>query len=484
MNNAPVLAALGKIFIFVAIMLMIPLALAYRQSENLAGFAVPALLLLTVGIALIGWGERGVGRPMAPNERFALVSLAWIGVSFFGALPYLHANPELSVVDAIFESVSGFTTTGASVLPNVEALPRSLQVWRHLTQWIGGLAILGVFLALLPELGAGSFMSFRRKNSSVTIFKASPKIPPLLRSILITYTMLSCLAILLYHLSGMGWHDAACHALSTVSTGGFSTRNSSIADFSSPAIEWTCALLMFLSAINTLLILRLVRGDVHSFTVNSEFKTYLLFIWMASILLWIKMSLRGGEWEYAGIRLALFHALSFLTTTGYLATDISLWPAFNQMLLFVLMFIGACSGSTAGGVKIFRFLVIFKTGAREIYQFLRPRAVLSIKVNGANIDEFVLRTVLGFICLYFISFGFFATLVVVLEGDRHNIFELISLCIACVSNVGCTLSPSGTPLNFMDLQASTKWLLCLMMLMGRLELYSLLVLLHRECWRR
>lgn len=447
---------------------------------------------LSAGTGLVFWlTTRKTPMHLATKEGFAIVSLGWVILTFFSSLPFCFYTPSsgyvFSFTDAYFETMSGLTTTGASILNNIEQLPRGLLLWRSMTHWLGGMGIVVLFLAVLPALGAGGFQLFRAEIPGPTKDKISPKIGNTAKTLWVIYLGLTLAEISLLYLADMSLYESVCHTFGTVATGGFSTRNGSVADFQSWQIDLIITVFMFLSGCNFLLLLQVKKGKPLALFKSSEFLLYCTFI-AIGIFMITALNYVHGQPEKATffntLRYAAFQVVSIITSTGYATKDYDLWPVVCQIYLFMLMFVGACAGSTGGGMKVFRILMAFKVGFCEIFQLLRPRATLQVKVDGNALGEELVRVVLGFVCLYLLLFGFSCVVVIAIEGDRFNMMSLISICISCLSNIGPGLEQFGPTDNYAPLTDLTKWILTFLMLLGRLELYSVLVLFHPDIWRK
>ncbi|MBF0246324.1 MAG: TrkH family potassium uptake protein, partial [Planctomycetes bacterium] len=461
-----------------------------HEEEDHFAFVHSGLITLGAG-ALCIYLTRGRQLRFSHKEGFAIVSFGWVVMGLFGALPFLltrlNGSFQFSLVDAFFETVSGFTTTGATIIDDVESLPRGLLLWRSLTHWLGGMGIILLFLAVLPALGAGGCQLFRAEIPGPTKDKLSPKIGQTAKTLWAIYLGITLLGIFSLKLAGMDWLESVCHTFGTVATGGFSTRNASIAAFGNWRIDAIISVLMFLCGCNFILFLQMLKGNWRAPLQSAEFKFYVLLIIFSSAVITGYIYL-DDQLEPVGflnsMRYATFQVLSILTTTGYATHDYDLWAMPCRLLLLFLMIIGGCAGSTSGGLKVFRVLITFKAGWREIFQLLRPRAILPLRVDGKSLGEELIRSILGLAVLYFVCFCASACFIVVCEGDRYDLMSLLSLPISCLSNVGPGLDAFGPTDNYSALTDPSKWCLSFLMLLGRLEIYSLLVILHRDMWRR
>jgi trk system potassium uptake protein TrkH len=432
-------------------------------------FSLPALVLHRKSRFLISAGD-----------GLLLVFLAWVLVCLLGALPYFMAGRLPNLADAVFESASGFTTTGATVISDVEIMPRSLLLWRAMTHWLGGMGIVVLTVALFPLLGIGGFQLLKAETPGPEKEKFTPKITATAKILWLLYIALTGIQTLLLRAGGMSWFDAAVHALATISTGGFSSRNNSIAAYGSPWIDWVCITFMFLSGLNFSLFYRLLKGKRREVLNNSEAKVYGGIFLAAGGLIVLSFSLSGGG-PGQNLRHALFQTASILTSTGFTSTDYSFWPPLAQGALFLLMFIGGCSGSTSGGVKVIRHVILFKQAGNEIKKILYPKGVFSIRLNKKVGRKNVLYGVTGFIFLY----GLLAcagALLVSLSGP--DIFSSLNASLLCLGNIGIGLGTMGAGSGFKEFPAYCKWGLSFIMITGRLELWTAFVFFSGDYWRK
>jgi trk system potassium uptake protein TrkH len=415
---------------------------------------------------------------ISTKTGFLLVTLAWVFLCLLGALPYYCSGVLPGFVDAVFESVSGFTTTGATVIADVEALGRPILFWRGFTHWIGGMGIVVLTVAILPLLGAGGFHLFQAESPGPESGRITPRIRSAAKILWFIYLALTLAETVLLRLFGMNWFDALIHSFSTMATGGFSTRNRSIAAYDSPAIEWVCILFMFLAGFNFGLIYRFLQGKYREIRDNSEARVYGGIITIAAALclfsLLPRMPLAGG------LRRSLFQVLSVLTTTGFSAADHSLWPPAAQACLFFLMFIGGCSSSTSGGIKVIRHVVLFKQMGNEFKRLLNPRGVFSIQLNRRPGKKEMVYGVAGFVFLYFVIL---LASTVVFSAAGLNILTALNLSLLSLGNIGLGLGQSDFGPIIYNLPVWAKYGLCFIMIAGRLELWTVFVLFSRE-WRR
>jgi trk system potassium uptake protein TrkH len=410
------------------------------------------------------------------SQGFLLVFLTWVFACLLGALPYFFSGYIPNFTDAVFESVSGFTTTGISILKDIEILPKPLLFWRAITHWLGGMGIVVLTIALFPLLGAGGFQLFKAETSGPEVDKIVPRITGIARILWFLYIGLTALQILLLGIFGMSWFDAIVHAFSTMATGGFSSRNSSIAYYQSPAIEWICAVFMLIAGFNFTLIFMLLRGKFADVWRNSEARAYGVIILISTAIITISLLPQCSSVKEA-LRMAVFNTGSILTTTGFFNTDYNVWPAAAQGALFFAMFIGGCTGSTSGGIKVIRHVILWKQMRNEAGKILYPKGVFSIQVNGTSCKKNIVYEVTGFVFLYFLILFLCALLV---SSAGEDVFTSINTSLIILGNIGLGLGKPGPFSSFPEFPAYVKWGLSFTMLLGRLELWTVLVFFTRN----
>jgi trk system potassium uptake protein TrkH len=438
-----------------------------------------SLLAGTLGGAL-GFFTRGPV-DLSRKDGFAIVTLGWLVVAHIGAIPYLLTGAIPHPVDAFFETISGFTTTGSTILNDIEALPRGVIFWRSLTQWLGGMGVLLLCVAILPFLGVGGMQLYRAEMPGPSKDRLTPRIANTAKLLYGVYVLITLIETLALMAAGMTFYNAINHALCTMSTGGFSPHNDSIAHYQSPAIHLIISFFMLLGGINFALHFRALRGDFKAYWRSTEVKLYLGIIIFATVLITADLMahMRNSLGESA--LAAFFQVISILTTTGFATEDFDLWPLFSRTLLFILLFSGGCAGSTAGGIKILRTLVVFKECARQVRLFMQPQAVLKVRMDGQSVNPAIVSSIVSFYICYFFLFGFF-TLVISLFSE--DLLTAGSAVIACISNVGPGFAMVGATENFAHFSEIPKILLSFCMLLGRLELFTVLVMFSPSFWKR
>ncbi|MBT5979072.1 MAG: potassium transporter [Gammaproteobacteria bacterium] len=454
--------------------------LIYSEGEYLT--FVFSFILTVFGGLVLWWPFRAIKKSFRLREGVLIVVSFWIVLSLFGTLPFLitESISNLSFSNAFFESMSGLTTTGATVLSQLDELPKSILFYRQQLQWLGGMGIIVLAVAVLPLLGVGGMELYHAESSGIAKDRLTPKLRNTAIALWKIYLSLTVLCALAYFFSGMSIFDAISHSFSTVAIGGFSTHDGSIGYFNSIPIEMIAMFFMFLAGINfSLHFVAWNNRSLVDYIKDSEFKTYAMVLLSASAIVVIALSLNS---EYGStsetLRHSLFQTISIATTTGFTSQNYSNWPAAIPVFLIMVSFIGACVGSTGGGIKVVRVLVMFRLGMKEIHKFIRPNAQVSIKLNKASINEKALVSVLGFFSLYAISFIFIMMLLMFAGLDQVTAY---SATAATMNNLGPGLGEVAQ--NYGSLGETAKWILSFSMLIGRLEVLTIIAIFHRAFWR-
>jgi trk system potassium uptake protein TrkH len=440
-------------------------------------------MLLTFGSAfLFLLAGRKAENSLSRHDAFVVVTAVWVIFSFFGMFPFLVHGSITNITDAYFETISGFTTTGASILDDVEVLPHGILFWRSLTQWVGGLGIVFFTIAILPSLVGGSVKVFAAEATGPIKAKMHPRLSTTAKWIWSIYLLLTVGCGLSFCIAGMDWFEALNYSMTTTATGGFSIHNDSFSNFQDPSIDYIAILFEFLAGINfTLLYISVFKGHFKDLFKNSEFKLYIGIVVLATAtLVGILFTQMGYDLEKA-FRTGLFQVVSFMTTTGVFSDDVARWPHITWILLGGVMFVGACAGSTSGGFKCIRAVMTLKTLRNNFRQILHPNAVLPVKINGSSVPQARIVALFAFFTL-FMSMILVTVAIMIVSGiDTIN---SIVIGLSCVSNVGPTLSNDiGANITWSGMPDYIKWILSLLMLMGRLEIMTVLVLFTRSFWR-
>jgi trk system potassium uptake protein TrkH len=450
------------------------------------GDVKPFVLSITLGLILSGvlylGGRNADYDDLGIKDGFVVVSLSWIIASVVGALPYYLYGAVPTFADAFFEAISGFTTTGASVISDIEANPRGILFWRDLTHWLGGMGIIVLSLAILPFIGVGGMQLYKAEVPGPIPEKMTPRIQQTALYLWGVYVLLSAVEAVLLMLGGMNLFEALTHTFGTMATGGFSPLNKSVGQYNSAYFDWVITIFMFLAGANFALHYRFLIGRFSSFTRDEEFRFYTGVVLFCTVTVAAVLLLHGTYDSLAdAFRFGAFQVVSIITTTGYVTADYELWPAYTQFLLLLLMFVGACAGSTGGGMKNLRLMVLARHVRAELSSILHPRAVVQVRVGGKVAGKDIIASVTSFFILYIALFTGGTLFMAALDLD---IVTSMSSVAATLGNIGPGLGGVGPMRNYADIPQTGKWVLSLLMLMGRLELYTVVLLFVPETWRR
>lgn len=443
------------------------------------------ILSIVLGTAIAGsflWAfriKKENFRKINAKDCLAVVGVSWIFLSLFGALPFYLSGAFKNYTDAFFEVTSGFTTTGASILTDVEILPRGVLFWRQFTNWLGGMGIVVLYIALFPALGISAFQLYEAEASGPTTERLAPQIKETAKKLWGVYFFLTLAQCILLVIGGMPLFDSLCHTFATVATGGFSTKNASIGAYNA-YIQWVIIIFMFLGATNFILIYKAFRGQAVSAFRDEEFRWYLGIILVSILFFTLILSLFAISAH--PLRDAAFQVMTITTTTGFATADYDLWPPVLKFALFILIFIGGCGGSTAGGMKMIRVLLAWKTAVRYVFQAVFPNAILPVRFNGKAIEDKLVMGVLAFVVIYVLLFITGALTLVATEGC--DFVTAMTAVVACMSTTGPGLVKVGPMQNYAWISVPGKWLLSFLMLAGRLELYAMLILFVPSTWKK
>lgn len=414
------------------------------------------------------------------KDGFLLVTLSWLGASFVGAFPYYISGQIPLFTDAFFETASGFTTTGASVLTDIESLSLSILFWRSFTQWLGGMGIIVLTVAILPILGIGGLQLVKAEAPGPVVDKISPRIAETAKKLWLIYVGFTLLEVFFLKLGGLSLYDAVTHSFSTLATGGFSTKNSSVGSFNSPYVEWVITVFMLLAGVNFSIHFRLLTGRFKNIFKDSELKTYLLITILSTIL--TAHYLYGFTYSSLSdsIRYGAFQTVSILTTTGFATANYEIWGTVPQIIIFILMFIGGCSGSTGGGIKVIRVVSLLKQSFNEMKYLLHPKGVFILKLSGNAVKKDIIYAISGFFFLY-ISTALVVSLVVALSGV--DVLTSFTTALTALGNIGPGFGLVGPTENFAFFKDYVKWILSFAMIAGRLEIYTFLIIFLPYFWK-
>lgn len=481
-NFPMLLRVLGWLLIIEAIFMTVPLVtcLLYRESDYLP-------FLCTMGVTLVaGLTMTFCIRPsytaMAKREGFLLTALVWVFFSFFGMLPFMFCSTPLGFTDAFFETMSGFTTTGASVYTSVELLSHGINMWRCLTQWIGGMGIILFTLAVLPMLNhSGGMQMFNAEVTGITHEKLRPRISQTAKSLWMIYFLLTLAICALLWMGPMDFFESICHAFSTMSTGGFSTRDNSIAFWDSDYIKIVVTIFMFLGGVNFALIFRAWHGDIKSLLRNDTFMAYLKIILFSYIAFVAAIIIEGQANSANDVTIdPIFQIITTISSTGLVASNFANWGPFVISITFILMFFGACAGSTSGGAKIDRLLFLLKNTNNELYRSVHPNAIRSVRLNGNIVSPDIVDKVIAFLCIYVIII---AAGGILLTAFGVPVIDSFFNSFSCVSNIGLGIDSQNGG-GFYMMPAAGKWVLSFLMLTGRLEIFTVLILFTPAFWSK
>lgn len=475
----------GKFVMYLGLLMLVPaVCTLFYPEDDLSAFLISALVTSLAGLALMV-----VCRiPETPTEirrreGFLIAALCWVFASIFGAIPYYVYGVFASPVDALFESTAGFTTTGATALASIEWLPKGILFWRNFTQWLGGMGIIVLGIAIFPRLFVGGAQLMGLETTGPTTEKFAPKIAETAKKLWIVYIAFTAVLTVLLVFGGMSFFEAMTHSFSTLSTGGFSCRDASIGAYDSGYIQGLITLFMFLGGTSFVLHFYFFTGRPGKLLRNSEFRFYLFFVIAATMFIALELIQTGVYGTFSeSLRYASFQVVSIITTTGFTTTDFDAWPAFVKWVIFMLMFFGACAGSTSGSVKGLRIMVLFKKAHREIRRLVYPNVVSPITIEGKTINEKAVASITSFFILYILLCGFIAFVVLMLEDI--SLESAVSAAAASITNVGPAFDEVGPASHYAHLGSPTKIILSLAMIIGRLELYTVLVLLMPSFWKR
>lgn len=419
-------------------------------------------------------------RELKKRDGYLIVTFVWLIMSIFGTLPYLLTGTIPNFTDAFFETISGFTTTGATILTDLKDVPKGVLLWRSLTQWIGGMGIIVLAVAILPILGIGGMQLFVAEAPGISPEKLQPRIKETAKRLWLLYVGLTIAETILLMMGGLSFFDALNHGLTTMATGGFSTKDSSVADFS-PYLQYVIIFFMFLAGTNFTLTYFALKGNFVRVWRNEEFRKYVGFVFFVTLATAVSVYIVTDHDGEKSFRDALFQVVAITTTTGYVSADYTIWTPFLTVLFFLLMFVGGMAGSTAGGVKIVRHIILFKNSLLELKRQVHPSAVIPVRLNRKAVNEHITYNILAFIMIYMFIFG--AGIMVMSLLGVDFITSLGSVATS-IGNIGPGLGDVGPVNNFAGLPSAAKWFLAFLMLLGRLELFTVLMLFTPYFWRR
>ncbi len=470
---------LGAILIMLgaSMLLSLGVSLLYGDGDALSLLFSSLITMVAGGLMMLFAGK---GTDLNVRDGFAVVTFGWLLMGVAGSLPFLFSGSIPNVTDALFESISGFTTTGASILTDIESLPHGILFWRSFTHWIGGMGIIVFSIAILPFLGVGGMQMFKAESPGPTTDKLTPRIKDTAEILWVVYVVITAAEIVLLKLGGMDWFDSACHSFGTLATGGFSTKNASIAHYSSPYIQYVITIFMVIAGVNFSLHYFALRGKFTRYWESREFRFFLGLIVGCWLLITILLLFDGTGFEKS-VRDAAFQVAAISTTTGYATSDFEIWHPLAQVILVMLMFIGGMAGSTGGGMKTMRVQILLKQAKVELNKLVHPNVVYPIRIGKKVLGEGIVANILAFFLLYALLMFIGVVFMAALGLDHITSFSSV---LACLSNIGPGLGDVGPTDNYASIPIAGKWMLSFLMIAGRLELYTVLVLLTKTYWTK
>ena len=489
MNIKTILNILAAMLVVTGLSMLFPALIAFIYGESdLYGHLRSSLICVLLGLPI--WVFTRKSKRLNSKDGFAIVTFAWITVALAGSLPFYLTGIIPNFTDAWFEAMSGVTTTGATIIGNsntlphlingIESMPHGVLFWRSFLQWIGGMGIIVFTIAILPLLGVGGVQLFKAEVPGQVADKIKPKVKETAKIFWMVYIGFTFLQFLLLGFAGMSWFDSICHAFTTMPTGGFSTQNASIAAYSNPVIHYIIIFFMFVAGVNFTLHFRAITGNYKSYFKDYEFKVYFSILFFATIFIFLNISFSNSDWSHNSFLISLFQSLALMTGTGYANADYELWPFFSQLLLFFMMFFGAMGGSTSGGMKIARVILLIKYAATETRRMLHSRAIIPIRIGDRTIGDDVIRNTLGFFLIYL---SFFVLTALVLTALNYDFTSSLSVAASAIGNVGPAFGSFGPTDNYALLHPIGKWMMTFCMLLGRLEIFTIMVLFSRTFWK-
>lgn len=481
-NLPMLLRVVGWLLLIEALFMAVPMTVAIiNENESFMPFLV--CMGITAGSGALMTLLRPRSRDMGKREAILLTGFTWVILSMFGMLPFMFYGTHMSVTDAFFETMSGFTTTGASVLPSLDNVPKSILVWRCITQWIGGLGIILFTLAVVPMLNtSGGMQMFNAEVTGITHDKLRPRVSYTAKGLWGIYAILTLVLIILLSFSGMGFYDAFCYGLSTMSTGGFSTDNGGIHDLNSLYVKIVMIIFMFIGGVNFSLMYHAVTGKMKGMMKNTALKVYLWFVLVGTLVFVIDILIGGKKLTVADVTIdPLFQSVSLLSSTGITEPDFHDWGSLSVVMLIIMMLVGACAGSTSGGAKIDRFVILFKFIKNEFYKMMHPGAVTTVSINGRGTQTAVVSKALAFLFMYIIIIVAGGVL---LSQMGLELSDGFFCALQAISNTGLGSDATGVNGDYSLVSDGAKWLLSFIMLTGRLEIFTILLVFTPSFWKK
>ena len=484
-NTRMVFRTMGALLLIEAVFMTLALGVSlwYGEADSDV-FLFSTIVTLLAGVIGLLIGRRAESR-MGEREGYLIVAMVWVVFSTFGLLPYYLSGQVPSFTDAWFESMSGFTTTGATIIPDLEVITHGLLFWRSLTQWIGGMGIIVLSIAILPIFGLNGMQLYAAEVSGLTYEKVSPRIADTAKMMWSIYVLLTITEVAALWLCGMDVFDAVCHSFSTIATGGFSTHNNSLEYYDSAAIHYTVTFFMFISGINFVLLIYLLRGKARNFFQDEELRWYSVAVLVFAVMLTVGLYIARPGWTGVhmerAFRDSIFTVISAMTSTGYTISDYMYWPVVAWVVIFFLMLTGACAGSTAGGIKWVRLAIIMKNGVAEFQRRIHPNAIIPVKLNEKNVPQQTINNIMAFLIFYIFII---VVTVIIFSATGVNFDESIGAAVSAIGNVGISIGQFGPAGTYAEFPVVAKWVMSFVMLIGRLEIFTVLLLFTRALWRK
>ena len=484
-NTRMVFRTMGALLLIEAVFMALALGVSLWYGEADSGvFLLSTIITLLAGVIGLLVGHRAESR-MGEREGYVIVAMVWVVFSAFGLLPYYLSGQVPSLTDAWFESMSGFTTTGATIIPNLDVITHGLLFWRSLTQWIGGMGIIVLSIAILPIFGLNGMQLYAAEVTGLTYEKLSPRIADTAKMMWSIYLLLTATEVAALWLCGMDVFDAVCHSFSTIATGGFSTHNNSLEFYDSAAIHYTVTFFMFISGINFVLLIYLLRGKARNFFQDEELRWYSVAVLVFAIALTLGLYIARPGWTALhmerAFRDSIFTVISSMTSTGYTISDYMYWPIVAWVMIFFLMLTGACAGSTAGGIKWVRLSIIMKNGVAEFQRRIHPNAIVPVKLNDKAVPQQTINNIMAFLIFYVFII---VVTVVIFCASGVNFDESIGAAVSAIGNVGISIGQFGPAGTYAEFPTVAKWVMSFVMLIGRLEIFTVLLLFTKALWRK
>ena len=479
-NYKTVFFTLGALQIILGLSMIVPILAQFFYNQLDSGFISSGLVTIVFGVLFL-LSNLDHDKKLNLPQAFLLTALSWLSIAVFGSLPFIFSEIELSITDSFFESMSGITTTGSTIITNLNETPKAILLWRGMLQWLGGIGIIVMAITLMPIMNIGGMQLFIISTSN-TKEKILPKSKEISIRLIIVYLSLTLVCALFYKIFGMGFFDSIVHSMTTIATGGFSNYNESIGYFNSSLIELTSIVFIILGSIPFIAYIKYLNGDKKIFLNDTQIKTFIKIVVFSILLLFFYLSIKNQSFFEVNLRAISFNVISILTGTGYVTQNFSDWGHFPLIYFVILMFIGGCAGSTACGIKIFRVQILYQFISNQLKKIIYPRGIFNIKYENNNVDDKFLASIMSFIFLYILIFFIITAL---LSTSGLNFITSLSAAATSISNVGPGLGdiigPNG---NFSQLSDVSKWILSLAMILGRLELFAVLVLFIPSFWRK